>query len=304
VKLAFLYPGQGMQGPTLPETFTRGSAEWTCLEQVLGSDISRVIAQGGPQLERTDVLQPALVAACLSVTARLFEGGVSPAVVAGHSVGEIAALAAAGAVAASGAIELAATRGRLMAREAARHPGGMLALQEATEKTVEEALAVGAPHGVIGLGAVNAPDQWVLSGEIRALDAVAARFPGRRLQVAGAWHSPLMAGALSEFESALRGLALQPTRNTLIANRNGQPVSSSDDLTDILGGQLVRPVQWIASLNTLERLGVTDVVTVGPGRVLRGLIRKNLGTRLRVHTTEDAADLANTMDRLKGSSHG
>jgi [acyl-carrier-protein] S-malonyltransferase len=113
-----------------------------------------------------------------------------------------------------------------------------------------------------------------------------------------------MAGALPEFEGALRGLALRPTRTTLIANRTGQPVPSSDDLIEYLAGQLVRPVQWIASLATLEHLGVTDVVTVGPGRVLRGLIRKNLGTRLRVHTTEDAADLANTIDRLKGSSHG
>jgi [acyl-carrier-protein] S-malonyltransferase len=304
VKLAFLYPGQGMQGPTLPETFTRGSAEWTCLEQVLGSDLSRGLTQGGAQLERTDVLQPALVAACLSVSARLFGADISPAVVAGHSVGEIAALAAMGAVTPPDAIELAATRGRLMAREAALHPGGMFALKEATEQTVEEALAVGAPLGVIGVAAVNATDQWVLSGELRALDAVAARFPGRRLQVAGAWHSPLMAGALSEFESALRGLALRPTRTTLIANRTGQPVLSSDDLTAFLGGQLVRPVQWVASLATLERLEVTDVVTVGPGKVLRSLIRKQLGTRLRVHTTEDATDLANTMDRLKGSSHG
>jgi len=303
VKLAFLYPGQGMQGPTLPDTFVPGSAEWTCLERLLGKDLARGLAQGGAQLERTDALQPALVAACLAVTAKLFASDVSPSIVAGHSVGEIAALAAAGTVSPEDAIELAAARGRLMAREAERRPGGMLALQEATEQTVEPALAVGAPHGVLGLAAVNAPDQWVLSGEVAALDAVAARFPSRRLQVAGAWHSELMAGALAEFEGLLRALSRRSPRATLIANRSGQPVEEAD-VVATLAGQLVRPVQWAASLATIERQGVTDIVTVGPGRILRGLIRKNLGTRLKVHTTEDAIDLTHTIDRLKGSYHG
>jgi len=300
VKLAFLYPGQGMQGPTLPDAIARGSAERAYLEQVLGSDLSRGLAHGGAQLERTDVLQPALVAACLAVTARLVEAGVEPSVVAGHSVGEIAALAAAGGVSPESAVELSALRGRLMAREAALHSGGMLALQEATEQTVDAALAVGAPHGHIGLAAVNAPDQWVLSGEHRALDAVLAQFPSRRLQVAGAWHSKLMEGALAEFEHALRMLSVRPLRTTLVFNRTGKPMEAFDDVIATLAGQLVRPVQWMASLTTLERLEITDVVTVGPGRILRGLVRKNLGTRVSVHTTEDATDIAHTIERLKG----
>jgi [acyl-carrier-protein] S-malonyltransferase len=240
------------------------------------------------------------VAACVAVTARLLAAGVEPTAVAGHSVGEIAALAAAGAVSAKSAIELAAVRGRLMAREAGLHSGGMLALQEATDQTVDAALAVGAEHGDIGLAAVNAPDQWVLSGEFRSLDAVAARFPSRRLQVAGAWHSTLMAGALAEFEHAFRMLSLHPLRSTMVVNRTGRPTEPFDDMVAVVAGQLVRPVQWVASLATLERLQITDVVTVGPGRILRGLVRKNLGTRVRVHTTEDATDIAHTIDRLKG----
>lgn len=284
----------------MPDAIARGSAERAYLEQVLGSDLSRGLTHGGAQLERTDVLQPALVAACLAVTARLVEAGVEPTVVAGHSVGEIAALAAAGAVSPESAIELAAARGRLMAREASLHPGGMLALQEATEQTVDAALAVGGQQGDIGLAVVNAPDQWVLSGELRALDAVGAQFPSRRLQVAGAWHSKLMTGALAEFEHALRTLSVRPLRTTLVVNRTGKPMEAIDDLIAVLVGQLVRPVQWMASLMMLERLEITDVVTVGPGRILRGLVRKNLGTRVRVHTTEDAIDVAHTIDRLKG----
>jgi [acyl-carrier-protein] S-malonyltransferase len=221
--------------------------------------------------------------------------------VAGHSVGELAALAAAGALSTEEAIGVAAVRGRLMAREAACHPGGMLALLKATGDIADAGIAVGARHGVVALAAVNAPDQWVLSGEIPALQAVASQFSGHRLPVAGAWHSNLMVGALPELLHEFRALPVRPLAAAFIANRTGRPTDESEDLAEILAGQLVRPVQWAASLATLERLEVTDVVLVGPGRILRSLVRKNLGTRVHVHLTD--GDLERTIERLKGSSH-
>jgi [acyl-carrier-protein] S-malonyltransferase len=188
-----------------------------------------------------------------------------------------------------------------MAREAACHPGGMLALLQATGDIADAAVAVGAGHGLVALAAVNAPDQWVLSGEIPALQAVAAQFPSHRLPVAGAWHSNLMVGALPELLHEFRALPVRPLAATFIANRTGRPTGESEDLPEVLAEQLVRPVQWAASLATLERLEVTDVVVVGPGRILRSLVRKTLGTRLHVHVTD--IDLERTIERLKGSSH-
>lgn len=299
MRVAFLYPGQGMQEPAMADMLGRASMERTYLERAMGSDVSRTLQRGGAHLERTDVLQPALVAVCLAVTARLFQAGVRPDVVAGHSVGEVPALAAAGAMSFEEAIGMAAVRGRLMAREAASNPGGMLALVEAGSDTAEAAIAVGAPHGVVGLAVVNAPDQWVLSGQGPALAAIAARFPSIRLRVSGAWHCNLMAGALPELHAGLRALLVRAPGATFVANRTGLPTSPSDDLAQILAEQLVRPVQWAESLATLERLEVTDVVTIGPGRTLRSLIRKCLGSRVRVHGTD--ADLEQTIGRLKGT---
>lgn len=279
-----------------------GSAERRALEQAIGGEGMRALERGGPQLERTDVLQPVLVAVGLAVASRLAEAGIRPVVVAGHSVGELAALAAAGATSSEDAIGIAAARGRLMAREAARCPGGMLALLEATASVAEAAVALGAAHGVVGLAAVNAPDQYVLAGETACLEAVAAQFPSRRLPVAGAWHCTLMEGALGDLLGELRALHVGPLQAAFVVNRTGRLLEESDDVCSVLAGQLVRPVQWAASLSTLESLGVTDVITVGPGRVLRGLIRKNLGTRVRVHMTD--FDLEQTIQRLKGASRG
>jgi [acyl-carrier-protein] S-malonyltransferase len=177
----------------------------------------------------------------------------------------------------------------------------MLALQEASRAAAEAAIALGGRHGVVALAAVNAPAQWVLSGEWPALDAIAAQFPSRRLPVAGAWHCPLMAAAVPEFLGELRALTPGPLTAALIVNRSGRALGKTDDLCEALAGQLVRPVQWAASLETLDSLVVTDIVTVGPGRILRGLIRKNIGTRVRVHTTEDDADVERTVQRLRGA---
>ena len=302
MKVAFLFPGQGMQDAVMPEFIKREGREQACLARNLGGELWRTLAPGQPSLERTDVLQPALVAVCLSVTARLLASGLRPEVVAGHSLGEIAAVAAAGGLSTEDAIAVAAARGRLMAREAARRPGGMLALLEATADVAEAAVSLGAPHGVIALAAVNAPDQWVLSGEARALDVVATRFASRRLPVVGAWHCELMAGALPELLSELEARPFRPLSATFVANRAGEPLGEREDLSRSLAEQLVRPVQWVATLTALERMKVTDVVTVGPGRILRGLVRKSLGSRVRVHGTEDDTDLERTVERLRGNA--
>ncbi len=216
--------------------------------------------------------------------------------VAGHSVGELAAWAAACGILPQVAIEAAARRGALMAREAALHPGGMLALDGDAE-VVRAALEYGRRAGALGLACVNAPDRHVLSGDAHALAAVAAAFPSQRLRVAGAWHSPAMAGALDELRALLDGVAPAPLRARFVCNRTGRLVNRAAEIPRLIAEQLVHPVEWAATMRALDALGVTDYVTVGAGRILRGLVRRNL-PRARVHTTEDAADLARTVEAL------
>lgn len=276
---AFLFAGQGVEPPwvgpdMLAEPAVAGLV--ALAGQASGADVPGLLARGGSQLFRPEVLQPALVAVCLGVFRLLEQAGVGPALVAGHSLGELSAWAACGCIAAEDAVAVAALRGRLMAREAARRPGGMLALRNADRDTCERALALGASAGSICLAAHNAPDEWILSGDHAALAQVAARFSAVRLGVAGPWHSPAMAGAVVELEQALGAIARRPGRARFVANRDGE-IAAEDDIPALIAGQLVRPIEWVAALRTVARAGCRRLIAVGPGKMLRGLVRRSLG---------------------------
>jgi len=264
--------------------------------EVSGVDLGLVLKQGGPELERTAVLQPALTAVSLGVFEALTSSGCWPGYVAGHSLGEVAAWSAAGGTRPTAAIGLAAVRGQLMEREARRHPGGMLAVH-GTREDMAEALAVARRLGGVNLAAHNSPEQWVLSGDPDALSPLLEEFPSVMLRVAGAWHSPHMTGAVQELRSAVTAAGSPEPPMGFVCNQTGS-LAPRGAMTDLLAGQLTRPVRWADTMSTLARRGVTDFVTVGPGRVLRGLVRKNLGKEARVHATDSPEELACTIEQL------
>lgn len=244
-------------------------------------------ANAGRALERTDVLQPVLTALSLAVHAALRAAGVTPALLLGHSLGEVPALAAAGALSSEDAVRLAAKRGALMAREAARHPGGLIAVH-----SEDEAQRLLLSHPGLRLAARNAPDEVVLSGLAADLPASARRVP-----VSGPWHHDAMADAVAPFRAALDAVPHHAPLLPCVRNLDGAPGLTVDALAD----QLTRPVEFTRCLSTARALGADTFVTVGPGLVLRGLVRKTLGAGVRVLTTEDAADLARTLAALQGT---
>lgn len=237
-------------------------------------DLRRVLMRGGRELERSEVLQPAMVAVCAGVSALLERAGVRPEIVLGHSLGEIAAWAAAGGISREDAVDLAALRGRLMAREAESRPGGMVRIKGG-RAVVDEALALGG----VTLGAHNGPDEYAVSGGREALANVLARIPSVRLPVAGAWHSPMVAGAHGELLAALERLPRRAMHARFITNATGG-FADEPDIPRLLADQLVHPVQFATSLATLAAAGPTRIVTVGPGKMLRALVHRNLD-RLR-----------------------
>ena len=261
--------------------------------------MSRLLERGGKALDSTFVLQPAIVAASLGAASALAGAGVKPAFVAGHSLGEVAAFCAAGVFGADAAIDLAAERGRAMALCAARRPGGMICVHAPCEAALQPMLELGRREGELALAAHNAPDEWVLSGEPAALSAVTAAHGSERVPTHGAWHSSAMAGAVEEVRAAAHGRVLPPPHAPIVGNRDGRLLGAQDDFAALLAEQLTRPVRWAQTLSTLAAAGVTDLVTVGPGKVLRALARKNLGTAVRVHGTEDAADVKRTVEALR-----
>lgn len=241
--------------------------------------------------ERTEVLQPALTAVTLGAAAALVARRVVPDVVVGHSLGEIAAWSAAGALDAPAAVALAAARGRLMAREAAMTPGGLRALRMNACDTREALLRHGLADDVV-IAAHNAEDETVVAGAVGALDRLEALVPCVRVQATGAWHSPAMRGAVEPFSQAIAAAPRRPMRAgvTFVSNGDGAVVDDDAAMPELLAGQLVQPVHYLACLRTLAALGVTDVVIPGPARVLRALCRKTL-VDIHVHPVETNADL-------------
>lgn len=235
----------------------------------LGRDLAELIEKGDPLLTSTELAQPALVAVSLGLA---LECEVKPGAVAGHSVGELAAFSLAGCLSPEAAIDCALERARLMGQAARRADGSMAAIR--SEAEVVKAQGLG-----LELAAHNGPDEWVVSGPHAALAAI----NGVRLPVSGPWHSRAMAEAARQWRVSLAKVAWARPRVALICNATGAQVTADDDLAQLLAGQLTRPVQWAHTLGTIAARGASRWHIFGPGRVLRGLCRANLGTVAAVH---------------------
>ena len=302
LSITYLAAGQGSRDLVpliqLAERSLRGKELLQCAADSVGLPVRKFVEQGGKALERTEVLQPVLTAISLFAHYEVWQRGVLPFFVAGHSLGEIAAWSMAGCITREDAVKVAAIRGRLMAREALRHPGGLLALVE--QPDLERALAIGRAHGSVELGAQNAPDEIVVSGDDAALRAIAVAMPSRRLHVAGAWHNSAMKDAVEEFREALLRLKRSPMHYKMVLNCDGRFAANEDDIPHRLAEQLIRPIQWSQTMKTLYSAGSRHFVTMGPGAILRNLVRKNLGNDVEVFGSEGAADLYRTHEGLGG----
>jgi len=283
-RTAFLFPGQGSQVVGMGADLARSDPEarrlFEAASDCTGTDLLALCSRGPFEaLSRTRVLQPAITTVSLACLAWLESRNLEPQVTAGHSLGEIAALRCAGCPSADDAIRLSAARGAAMDDAAAAHPGSMIAvvglpLDQVLRET--EALLDPAEGGVANL---NAPDQAVLSGTVEAMDRAARHFESREarcvpLAVSGAWHSRLMAPAEAPFREALERIALHPPARRLYLNATGLPEEDPLAVREALVAQLQRPVRWVEIVEGLRREGVTRFVEVGPGRVLRGTLRR------------------------------
>jgi [acyl-carrier-protein] S-malonyltransferase len=293
MRTAFLFPGQASGIVGMPSEWSRRSAHVRHLldeaSRRCGEPLSRIVSAAA--LARTSLFQPVLTALCAGIARELIGKGIRPDVVAGHSLGELAACATAGAMRAEDAVGVAVTRGRLMEREAARRPGGMLALAPCDRATAEDAVLAGCSKGMASLAAHNAADRWVVAGEWAALQEIESRTSATRLAVAGPWHSPMMATAVTEYRDALRAAVTLPMSVPIVCNRSGGIVDDAAALVELLAGQLTHYVRWADSMALLRSSGVTSVVVCGPGKALRHFVREGI-PGADMHTVEWPDDLA------------
>jgi [acyl-carrier-protein] S-malonyltransferase len=281
--LALLFPGQGID---LSATLAAWDGHSAYVSELLdhaasaaGVLRSGLTARECPALDRTEVLQPVITALSLGIARELTARGADPAVVVGHSLGEVAALAMAGVFTPGGAVALSAIRGRAMAREAARKRGGMGACHAAASDVKCAIRAAGADG--VAIAAYNAPAQTAVSGEESQLRRLARAITLTRLPVAGAWHSAAMADAVDEVRRAAERRLVGPPTRVWVANRHGLPVDSESEVPRLLAEQLVHPVQWIRSMQTLRELGVSEVIALA-AKPLRALAQECLGAAVRV----------------------
>ena len=259
-----------------------------------GLDLARLgTTATAEEITDTAITQPLVVAATLLAHEELTKRGLltdAEAVVAGHSVGEIAAYAIAGVISADDAVALAATRGAEMAKACAVEPTGMAAVLGGDEAEVlsrlEDLDLVPANR--------NAAGQIVAAGALSALDKLAEDPPAkarvRPLATAGAFHTRFMASALDGYASAAQGVATSEPTAKLLSNADGQPVASASDAMDKLVSQLTRPVRWDLCTETLRAHNVTAIVEFTPAGTLAGIAKREL-RGVPTHAVKSPADL-------------
>ena len=262
---ALLFPGQGSHSVGMEQPYRDHPLLQRGIE-LLGFDPYERLADG------TRSHQPALFLCSMCEWAS--GERALPLAAAGHSLGEYAALTAAGAIDFEDAVRLVGARADAMAEAAEVQPGGMVALLGGEREDVYE-LAAGLG---LSLANDNAPGQIVLSGHMDAVDSAAERADsigcrGRKLDVGGAFHSPLMAPAADRLKAALDATDIGEPAFPVLSNGSTEPFA---DIRAELAQNLLQPVRWRETLVALQAMGATDFVECGPGAVLRGLVKRTL----------------------------
>ena len=285
---ALIFPGQGSQqvgmGRDAADAYAQARQVYEQADEALGLSIAHLCFEG-PEATLNDTVntQPALFVTCLALLrAQEAEGLPSPAMVAGHSLGDLTALVAAGAMDLTDGLRLVVERGRLMKLAGERNPGSMAAVfkmedEEVARACQEASSETGQP---VQIANTNAPGQVVISGDKTALARAIEllREQGARrivpLAVSIAAHSPLMASVVKEYRAAVDATPLRLPTVPVVGNISARPMLTVDEIRDELTGQLTCPVRWTASVQWMAAQGVTRFVEVGPKDVLAKLVQR------------------------------
>jgi [acyl-carrier-protein] S-malonyltransferase len=273
--------------------------------KTLGFDIAALSFEGDlEELTKTHNAQPAILIHSVAVCRALQRKGIKPVAVAGHSLGEFSALVAAGYFEYLDALLIVRKRGELMYEAGLEVPGTMAAIIGMDESEVEECVKEASETGVVVIANLNSPAQYAISGEVDAVDRAVSIAKERgakramRLQVSGAFHSPLM-GRTSE---ALTAYIKKFDRGRLgvswIANVTGTAVTNDEQVPELLSRQLSSPVQWVKSMQTLAGLYRGPAFEVGPGKVLTGLM-KRISPDLPITPLSDVGSLQMALEAMK-----
>ncbi len=279
---AYVFPGQGAQftgmGKDLYDNSNQAKELFHLANEIMGFDITKIMFEGSDEeLKQTKVTQPAIFLHSTILATCLGES-FNPAMVAGHSLGEFSSLVANKCISFEDGLKLVSQRAIAMQKACEMEPSTMAAILGLEDDIVEK--ICGEIDGVVVPANYNCPGQLVISGSVPAVEAACAKLSeagAKRaliLQVGGAFHSPLMEPAREELAAAIENTQFNQPICPVYQNVTAHAVSNPDDIKKNLVLQLTAPVRWTQTMKQMLSDGATEVIEVGPGKVLQGLFKK------------------------------
>jgi len=303
-KIAFVFSGQGTQyggmGKELYEISPVVKKLYDDAEEIRKGTIKQSFEGTAEELKITSNTQPCMYLADLGAALALSEQGINPDAVAGFSLGEIAALAFAGAYTYEDGFKIVTERGILMQKSAEEKESSMAAVLKVDSKTVEEGCAM--VEGVYPVN-YNSPIQTVVAGEKAALEKFKEVMADKKcrimdLAVAGGFHSPFMNSAAEGMREVLKGFERKTPEMTVYANKTALPYES--EVRETMADQIISPVKWQTTIENMVQDGFDTFIETGVGKVLSGLIKK-IAPDVNVYNVEDAESLKNTIEAVKNN---
>ena len=293
---AFVFPGQGSQtvgmGKELAEAYPAAKVTFDEADSVLGLSLSNLMWNGpAEELNETINTQPELYVHSIAVwrTVAVQNPGFKPTTVAGHSLGELSALTASGALSFTDGLRLVRTRGELMKRAGELNPGGMAAMLGLDIPTLEKVCAeASTDEEIVQVANDNCPGQVVISGHKPALERaiIGAKAAGAKralaLQVSIAAHSPLMASIQEDWNAAVDACGMETPQIPVVSNVHAKPMLTADELRADIKAQMQSRVRWTESVQLMQMNGIQAYVETGTGDVLLGMIKRIDPTAVRI----------------------
>ncbi|WP_171715803.1 ACP S-malonyltransferase [Paenibacillus phytohabitans] len=301
MKTVLLFPGQGSQyvgmGKEMFERFETARRTFEEASDLLGYSVSRLCFDGDhEELTRTDNAQPCILTVSIAAYRVMLEHlDLEPSYFAGHSLGEISALSASGAIPFSEALQLVRLRGQLMHEAQTQEAGGMLAISGANLSALEEECSLPSFRGHVVVSNLNSKGQTVVSGKKAELEKFREKVltMGARavaIPVGAAFHSPLMKPVAEVFENALSRMRFQKMRYSVLSNVTAKPYADSSSIPSLLSEQIVSVVNWQGCMKYLYGRGVERYIETGSGMVLGNLARKDISPGSLIQATDGNKD--------------